>query len=82
MPLSPGPRARKIGRELLLMIVEDAGGLALVADEGAVDISILHELDDRVPAGLIESVLEDEACGMTKTRPSRDEQKSRPPGDV
>ena len=46
------------------MEVEDACGLALLADISAIDIGILHQLDDRVPAGLVEAVLENEACGV------------------
>src|SRR6516164_2033314 len=64
MALSPGPRAREIGRQFLLMVVENAGRLALVTHERAVDVGILHQLDDGVPAGLVESVLKRVARGV------------------
>src|SRR5262252_7317768 len=47
------------------MVVENAGRLALVTHERAVDVGILHELDDRAPAGLVESVLKRVARGVT-----------------
>ncbi len=56
--------AREIGRQLLLVMIQDASGLALVADERAVDIGVLHQLDDGVPAGLVEPMLQDEARGV------------------
>ena len=57
-------RLREIGRKLLLVIIENAGRLAFGADEGAVDIGVLHQLDDGVPAGLIEAMLQREARGV------------------
>ena len=47
------------------MVVENAGRLALVTHERAVDVGILHQLDDGVPAGLVESVLKRVARGVT-----------------
>src|SRR6266436_9629378 len=58
-------RARETGRQFLLMVVENAGRLALVPHERAVDVGILHQLDDGVPAGLVESVLKRVARGVT-----------------
>src|SRR5262252_8949594 len=57
-------RAREIGRQFLLMVVENAGRLALVTHERAV-VGILHQLDDGVPAGLVEPVLKRVARGVT-----------------
>src|SRR4029077_10059689 len=58
-------RAGEIGGELLLVIIENPRRLALATHERAIDIGVLHELYDRVPAGLIELVLENVARGMT-----------------
>ena len=57
-------RLREIGGKLLLVIIENAGWLALAADEGAVDIGVLHQFDDGVPAGLVEAMLQREARGV------------------
>ena len=65
MALSPGPRAREVGRQFLLMVVENARRLAVFAHERAIDVGILHELDDGIPAGLVESVLKRVARGVT-----------------
>ena len=54
----------KVGGELLLVEVEDAGGLAVPGDIGAVDVGVLHQLDDRVPARLVEAVLQRIARGV------------------
>ena len=58
-------RAGEIGGELLLVIIENPRRLTLATHERAIDIGVLHELYDRVPAGLIELVLENVARGMT-----------------
>ncbi len=58
-------RAREIGRQFLLVVVENAGRLALVTHERAVDVGILHQLDDGVPAGLVEAMLKRVARGVT-----------------
>src|SRR6516225_4898268 len=61
----PISRACEIGRQFLLMVVENAGRLAVVTHERAVDVGILHERDDGVPAGLVEAVLKRVARGVT-----------------
>src|SRR5262249_60857314 len=57
--------ARGIGRQFLLLVVENAGRLALVPAERAVAVGILHELDDGAPSGLVEPVLKRVARGVT-----------------
>src|SRR4029079_9959706 len=57
-------RPREVRSELLLVVIEDSRGRALLAHVAAVDVGILHELDDGVPARLVEAELQRIAGGM------------------
>jgi len=41
------------------VIIEDTGRRTARADIGTVDVDVLHQLDDGVPAGLVEAMLQD-----------------------
>ena len=59
LELAAGPaHFGEIGRKLLLVEVDHLVQRRLVGAIGAVDVDVLHRLDDRVPALLVEAVLE------------------------